>query len=91
VPQRLLGSDAVQLLGRRIAEGAAGGGEDDAPDAVRLFAPEALPDGGVLAVDGAELGAVASGFGGDELAGDDEDLFVGQGESSDAGRGGKVW
>src|SRR4030042_482408 len=52
VPQRLLGCDAVQLLMRRIAEGAAGGGEDDALDAVRLFAPEALPDGGVLTVDG---------------------------------------
>ncbi len=89
VSQRLLGGDPVHLLGRRIAEGAAGGGEDDALDAVRLFAPEALPDGGVLAVDGAELGAVASGLGGDELAGDDQDLLVGQGHGPAGAQGGE--
>ena len=33
------------------AERAAAGGEDEAPDAVERFASQALPDGGVLAVD----------------------------------------
>ena len=89
VSQRLLRGYPVQLFGRRVAEGAAGGGEDDALNAIGVLAPEALPDGGVFAVDGPQLGAVALRLGGKELAGHDEHLFVGQGHGLAGAQGGE--
>ena len=41
----------------QVAEGAAGGREDELLDGGDVLAPEALPDGAVLAVDGAQLAA----------------------------------
>src|SRR3990172_7101760 len=50
VAQRLLRRHPLQLLRWRVAEGPSGSGEDDALDGARALAPQALPDGGVLAV-----------------------------------------
>ena len=43
----------------QVAEGAAGCGEDELLDRRDVFAPEALPDRAVLAVDGPQLAAAA--------------------------------
>ena len=89
VTQRLLCGDPLQLFRQRIAEGAAGGGEDDSLDAVGAFAPEALPDGGVLAVNGAELRLVTFGLSGEQPAGDNKDFLVGQGHGLARAEGGE--
>src|SRR4030043_468010 len=61
--QRLVGCYTGQVVQGEVAEGAAGARKDDAGDAGPVFAPEALPDGAVLAVDGAQLGAMLAGGG----------------------------
>ena len=55
-----------------------GGGQPDAMDLVATPATHALVDGVVLAVDRQERLALAARFGGDEIAGGDQALLVGE-------------
>ena len=74
------GVTAARPSGVEVAEGAAAGREHDAADAVILLAPEALPDGGVLAVDRAEVASAGDHGATDEVPGHDERLLVGDGD-----------
>jgi len=78
VVQGLFGGHGAKRFEVEIAESAAAGREKDPSDPVALFAPEALPDRRVLAVDGAEL--IRHGHRRpNEMSGHDEHLFVGDG------------
>ena len=89
VVEGLLGGDVGELVCGEMAQSAARGGEQDAADLVAAFAPEALPDGGVLGVDGPELSAASVDGVADELSGHDDDFLVGQGDGSAALEGGE--
>ena len=63
-----------------MAEGAAGGGEEDAPDGL-VLAAHALPHGAGLAVDGQDLDAVSVRLRHDDVARHDDDFLVGEGDA----------
>jgi hypothetical protein len=76
---------------RRVAEGAAGGGEPDLFDFGGRAAAQALVDGVVLGVDGQQRDVVLAGGGEDEVAGGDEAFLVGEADGlagADGGVGG---
>ena len=50
----------AELVQRQVAKGAAGGRKDEPPHRCRVLARQALPDGAVLAVDGAQLAAAVA-------------------------------
>ena len=77
--QGLGGCDALQLVERERAEGAAAGRQDEF-FYWAYFAHEALEDGAVLAIDGQQRHLVLQAEAGDEFAGHDERLLVGQGD-----------
>ena len=76
----LFGSDGGEIFQGRFAEGAAGGGEDEAADLLGRAAAEALVNGVVLAIHGQEFAAGFVGRGHDQFAGGDEDFLVGKGD-----------
>ena len=77
--QGLGGCDALQLVERERAEGAAAGCQDEF-FYWAYFAHEALEDGAVLAIDGQQRHLVLQAEAGDEFAGHNERLLVGQGD-----------
>ena len=74
--ERLLGRDVLELGARAAAERAAGAGEDERVDLLRLASLEALEERRVLAVDGQDPAAAPLPRGESELAGGDEALLV---------------
>ena len=74
------GVASPQLLQAPGAERAARSGEDDALDALGRRPGQRLQAGGVLAVDGQQLGAGIGDGGHEHVAGGDEALLVGQGD-----------
>src|SRR4029077_13379704 len=78
VVQRLLYGDGGEFGFGSFEEGATGGGEPDALDFVHAAAAEALVDGIMFAINGKERLAGPAGGGGDQLAGSDQALFVGE-------------
>src|SRR5487761_1358905 len=78
VMKRFLGSDVVEVLQRKITEGAAGGSEDQ-PARRAWFAPQTLPDSTMFTVNRTECPAAACGRLGEWRSGTDQDLLVGHG------------
>ena len=74
--ERLLGRDVLELGARAAAERAAGTGEDERVDLLRLAPLEALEERRVLAVDRQDPAAAPLPRGEGELAGGDEALLV---------------
>ena len=78
MPERLRGRDRRERTERPIAERAAGRGDSDPPYALGRDPVEALPEPAVLAVDRTKALPRPAARGTDEVAADDEDLFVGE-------------
>src|SRR5579863_10335099 len=91
VLEGLLGRDGCELIERELAERAARGGEPDGLDFVVGAGAQALVDGVVLAVNGQDRDAEAAGSGGEDFAGGDHALLVGEADGlsgEDSGVGG---
>ena len=76
--QGLFGADLRKLAEGRLAERAAGGGEDQALNFFGFAGAEALVDGVVFAVDGEQHDFVFGDGGHDDFAGGDQDFFIGE-------------
>ena len=78
--QRLRGRDGREGRGIPIAKRSAAGRHDETAQARTSLPAQTLMDGGVLAVDGQDLGSRGARQFHQELAGHDQGLLVGQGE-----------
>jgi len=78
VVEGLLDRDGGKFGLGSAQERASGGRKPDAFDLVHATAAKALVDRIVLAVDGQQGLGLTAGFGGDELAGDDQAFLIGQ-------------
>jgi hypothetical protein len=88
VTQRVTGCHVLEVARRQVAERAAGGRENEFLDGGDVLAPKALPDGAVLAVDGAQFAAVALRLLSDDGASHDEHFLVGERDSLAGAEGG---